>query len=1604
MRLPSRPGFLRRGGASSAAEPTASPAATPNGSDGSRSESVGTQGGSGPASGGEPGSGADGAAGSIETNGSTALARNADPEATQGFSFDDLEALSEHLDRAAARVPAGANGPELVRPLTRPELVAAAVERWRKELVAEGGASALADLAQLGDARLDITQAHPSGTAQLFAGRPTRLSSLIREPARLTTARRRARNVSVSSAELSQRYGVAPAYLAVGIARWDGSAKIPVLLRPVVIEPRGAAESDYELTLEDRVEINPVLLRALRSSGALVDASALARDTFTGSGFAPLGVLNHLQSLGRAVLDGFQIEESLLVGPFVHPGQSLVDDLDATAQIIEHHEVIAAIAGSDEAIAELATTFPAPLRGDLTPESEAAIGDLTPDQRGIFEAAMSGRHMMIEAPPGADVSGTVAAIAAGMVRQGKTVHYVPANRRSADGVARVLANAGLSEILLDTYPDPTRGEIVIPSLLAGLTAAGGPTSGELANQLAAVDPPTAALRQELVSVRGQLAGYVDALHVRREPWGVSAHEALQSLASLTSTRPTPRTTARLSSEIVRSMTPERREDLRAELMRAARLGAFDVGPGDTPWFGADIVTSDAARETLALIDELLTNSLPALAARIDDVANRTGIDRAMTMTQWGEQLTMLSGVRSVLDVFQPIAFERSAADMIAATATKEWRVEHGVDMKGSTRRRLCKQAADLVRPGRPCPDLHAGLVQVQRQRDEWRKHCPSGGWPQLPADLAPAEAQFAEVKAQLRALGEVLAETADGGEFLDVPLTEVVARIERLKRDAAALTTLPERTAAMRLLRGAGLEPLLLDLATRRVPEKLVGKELDLAWWSSVFESIIREEPALFGYDGDMLSALADRFRELDLAHLATLGRPVLASAIMHRDHAVHANRPQAEAFFAELLDGRLPGLREVSVRYPDVAPRVRPVWLVSPLLIPRTTPVGRAVDLVIIDAGQEMTTAQAIAALSRGRQVIVIGDPQRASSGLVHDLNGILPSLPILTDTARRDPRMTQFFADCGYGRSVRPVPLPDSEGLLRFEVVADGAGMPAPGHEEVESVPQEIERVVDLVLEHAVTHPEESLAVVTITKRHAAALRDAIVTEVHRNPSLSTFFAVDREEPFVVTDARSTSGLSRDAVIVSIGFGKTPHGRVLHRFGPISEAGGNGVLLDALAVSRHRLTVVSCFTSDDLNRERLRTPGPRMLDELLRFMADASSGANVPELTLPDPLLVDLAERVWRMGLDVIPNVGTPGGIRIPLAVGHPDIPDRMLVAVLTDDAEYVAEPSVRVRDRLALSQLTDRGWTVLHVWTAAAFMDPQAEAARILAATTFARDAILGDRPKPVAARVELPTHVDEDFSEKATAVLTVPEVEGSGVGEHGEASPVTATDVKAGGLAESGAKSSAEDQATEDKATEDRAKTGTATGDATDGDARPDAIANSQTDADADGANEVGDIAGANATTGVATDLGAPSTLAKEPVNPWANASAKAAERDSYEDSLSVTMTGSLQPPSWDEIVGWAADELPAPGEQDTSGDGSGSSSADSRGPRPLITGGLPISAYSDDQLDDLVSWISSDGTRRSEAEMCAEVRRELGVERRNARVDSVIAIAVRRRGQ
>jgi len=218
---------------------------------------------------------------------------------------------------------------------------------------------------------------------------------------------------------------------------------------------------------------------------------------------------------------------------------------------------------------------------------------------------------------------------------------------------------------------------------------------------------------------------------------------------------------------------------------------------------------------------------------------------------------------------------------------------------------------------------------------------------------------------------------------------------------------------------------------------------------------------------------------------------------------------------------------------------------------------------------------------------------------------------------------------------------------------------------------------------------------------------------------------------EPFFVKNLERVQGDERDAIIVSVGYGKHPDGRMRYQWGPLLRNGGERRLNVAATRAKHRLTVVSSFSSHDVDPGRLTKPGARLLAEYLEYANSggipvAASGAG----SRVSPFESNVASRLAELGITVVPQYGV-GGYRVDFAAAHPDDPARMILAVEADGTAYRDSGSVRDRDRLRKEHLERLGWRVHRLWSTSWFTDPDAELVKLRAAYT---EAVRANPPAP------------------------------------------------------------------------------------------------------------------------------------------------------------------------------------------------------------------------------------------------------------------------------
>jgi hypothetical protein len=1179
---------------------------------------------------------------------------------------------------------------------------------------------------------IDLTHAHPSGLAQLLAGRRTRLSTLLRDPAQLASAMHAARKLRAKIHELSTERGLDVGFLAAGTASWRhvddaGRSELlnaPVLLTQVSLTLHGT-QDDYELQLTGQARLNAGLVRHLNDLHGLdLDEVALAGLAYSTARFDPHPVLDRLRTLTAAVR-GMAIEHHILVSTFAD-----VPDITADPAVSPERPVLAALIQAAFDVGTTSAPPPAaiPAAGQaLTkplderhPAEEHLVLDADGPQQEVLDAVAEGGSLVVSAPPGTGQTQTAVNAAAALAGAGKSILVVAERRSTLAAFAARCDALGL-------------GSLVLP-------LQGAPGPGMLKDQLTraivrsekAVEPRLEGLHRTLLAHRHQLLDHVRSLHSVRPRWGCSPYQAMQSLAGLMALDPAPATTVRLKRSVLDSIRD--RVELAARLGRAAELGSFSKAAARSPWYGARLVNRSETERAQGLAVDL-AKDIPELREQVQRVADHSQIRLGGSFREWGEQLDLLVAVRASLDKFTPDVFDRPVTDLISATASSAWRREHSIEMSSMTRSRLRRVAKEYVRPGVHISDLHEGLVQVQEQQTLWSRYATTERHPSVPTGLAELNNFFHAVARRVAELGNVLPSTPDEPALGERPLEELQEFLGRLAQDGETLETLPERTLLIEEMRDHGLGDLLDDLAQREVGPGQVADELELAWWQSALEAMISGDDYLAMSDGESLRRLEAEYRLADTAHIESgAGRLRWNLAERWRDGV--AARPAEAEQLKELLRAGSADLDDYVAGADGLVSILSPAWTSSPLLVAKMIPAGKTFDAVILLDAESMSLQSAVPALARGRQVIAFGDqnageprnfsvrvdtePQGAAAlpSAYEALAEIFPQFRLSTVYRTPDKSLTDLLNGRFYGG--RLLCLPRAAALsrgrgLRVEYLPDGTGMPSSDHEGVESVAAEVNRVVDLVFEHIRRRPGSSLAVVTASARHAARVAEAVRLQLADNPWASGFFKSARE-PFRVVPVDRAAGTVRDSIIFSLGFGRTPHGRALHNFGMLSQPGGRAWFVTAMTRARHQLHILTCFRPEDLNPERL-DHGAQDFHALLEREIGAGQAAvdtAVAGAQSTDALVADLVSRLRDRGAEVREPEDAVLDIAAtaPAASGQDGAGDGFdcpPVAIVSDGTAHYRAMSVRERSRLRPQLLERMGWRYMALWTIEVFTDP-------------------------------------------------------------------------------------------------------------------------------------------------------------------------------------------------------------------------------------------------------------------------------------------------------
>ena len=195
--------------------------------------------------------------------------------------------------------------------------------------------------------------------------------------------------------------------------------------------------------------------------------------------------------------------------------------------------------------------------------------------------------------------------------------------------------------------------------------------------------------------------------------------------------------------------------------------------------------------------------------------------------------------------------------------------------------------------------------------------------------------------------------------------------------------------------------------------------------------------------------------------------------------------------------------------------------------------------------------------------------------------------------------------------------------------------------------------------VLLHAEMRPVESLGVITMGIKHANRIQAALDRALDLRPELADFFSLDREERFFVKNLETVQGDERDAIILSIGYGKAANGDLPHRFGPLTQEVGYRRLNVAVTRAKRRMCVISSFSHDDIDLDRSGSRGVQLLKAYLEYAA--GGGKRMPEAEQAGEVRLnafeaDVRDALEARGIRTRPQFGA-SSYRIDLVAMHPE-----------------------------------------------------------------------------------------------------------------------------------------------------------------------------------------------------------------------------------------------------------------------------------------------------------------------------------------------------------
>lgn len=1248
--------------------------------------------------------------------------------------------------------PAGAP-PSMLSPVDAERLVATrqAAERWAGQLVDLTARNNLLYFKHLRAGTLDLSSAPDVALFDLLAGKALELHRLVDGSEAERDATKRARTIHNRAREHFEERGLETMFLACGLATWenpDGSAvpAAPVLMCPTRFRALGAAQGRFELSVTADAEMNEALLHVLSTRfGITVDSDellALAGIDGAIDTDEELRIVFDWITEKAATVPGFSIRRRFVVGTFAYAKLPMVRDLEDGAETMAGHDLIAALAGDSGAQAAIrarGASGDPPGPNHIPPEDEFLVLDADSSQNYAINRILAGQDLIVHGPPGTGKSQTIVNLIATLTARGRRVLFVAEKRAAIEAVVKRLDDVGLSDLVLDLHGGATSKRDIAQQLATALSTNASIARPELERQ-----------HRQLAQRRDELNAHDAALHDRRKPWNLSLFDAQAELIAIGDE---PATDVRFRGPALQRLDADTLDQAADDLHGYVGRGGLRIAsdPG-SPWARARLESPEQARDLQELLDRLAIETLPSAYAALRAAADTTGVSAAESAADWDERLALWQAVAETEGMFRHDVWDEPLDERVIdlAPLAAGPRRSLTASLTDAKFRAALKRTRALVSDGveRARPELLEAVTNAAERRERWNRYATNGSTPGTPENLSRLTEAAARARTGLADLSGRL-----GGVEITGSEADVTAFVTRLRDDTSTLARLPELHRLKTALQQAGVEPLLDRIAaTDATPDRAVAA-LRHAWLWSIVEHVRLADPQVGSFDGAQHERTVAAYRDADRDHIRTTAQRVRRLVAEQALAAEEEFEDQGTLIRSQAARkrGHL-GIRDMFRRSPHLLTALKPCWAMSPLVVSHLLPSDRPYfDVCIFDEASQVRPAEAMPSILRAHSVVVAGDSKQLPPTAFFDSAGDSGGDDVIYDDRvavddgyesileamqpfvasrmlqwhyrSRDERLIAFSNAHLYDKAMVTFPGVSGPDTISHVLVPREADRPG----EDGSTGAEVRQVVDLVLKHAEERPGESLGVIAMGIKHAERIDILLREELRDRPDLEAFFDETRPERFFVKNLERVQGDERDAIILTVGYGKGTDGRMVYRFGPLNNEGGERRLNVAVTRAKSRMTVVSSFASTDLDPERTTAHGADLLRLYLQYAEGRGRRLDRQALETPElnPFEISIRDALEKAGVPVVCQHGA-SGFRIDFAAKHPTEPGKMVLAIEADGASYHSSESARDRDRLRQEHLERLGWRFHRIWSQDWFNDRDAEIDKATAAYRLAVEA--------------------------------------------------------------------------------------------------------------------------------------------------------------------------------------------------------------------------------------------------------------------------------------